>query len=61
MQFFLTNDDGIHAPGLLALAQTMRASGQVSVLAPVRRWTASGQGKTLDRPSGPRIRSWEKR
>jgi 5'-nucleotidase len=50
MHILLTNDDGIHAPGLLALAQAMRAFGQVSVLAPDRNWTASGHVKTLDRP-----------
>jgi len=50
MHILVTNDDGIHAPGLLALAQAMRALGQVSVLAPDRNWTASGHVKTLDRP-----------
>jgi len=46
----VTNDDGINAPGLLALAQEMRPFGQVKVLAPDRNWSASGHVKTLDRP-----------
>lgn len=50
MHILVTNDDGINAPGLLALAQAMRALGSVSVLAPDRNWSASGHVKTLDRP-----------
>ena len=50
MHILVTNDDGIEAPGLLALAQALRPLGQVSVLAPDRNWTASGHTKTLDRP-----------
>jgi 5'-nucleotidase len=50
MHILVTNDDGINAPGLLALAQAMRALGQVTVLAPDRNWTASGHVKTLERP-----------
>ena len=46
----VTNDDGINAPGLLALAQEMRKLGKVTVLAPDRNWSASGHVKTLDRP-----------
>lgn len=50
MHILVTNDDGVHAPGLLALAQEMRSFGEVSVLAPDRNWSASGHVKTLDRP-----------
>lgn len=50
MHILVTNDDGILAPGLLALAQSMRALGKVTVLAPDRNWSASGHVKTLDRP-----------
>jgi 5'-nucleotidase len=46
----VTNDDGITAPGLLALAQAMRKLGKVSVMAPDRNWSASGHVRTLDRP-----------
>jgi 5'-nucleotidase len=50
MHILVTNDDGVLAPGLLALAQEMRPLGEVSVLAPDRNWSASGHVKTLDRP-----------
>jgi 5'-nucleotidase len=50
MHILVTNDDGVTAPGLLALAQEMRKLGNVTVLAPDRNWSASGHVKTLDRP-----------
>ncbi len=50
MHILVTNDDGVHAPGLLALAQEMRALGKVTVFAPDRNWSASGHVKTMDRP-----------
>ena len=50
MHILATNDDGVQAPGLLALAQAMRALGKVTVFAPDRNWSASGHVKTLDRP-----------
>jgi len=46
----VTNDDGVDAPGLLALVQAMQPLGEVSVLAPDRNWSASGHVKTLSRP-----------
>lgn len=50
MHILATNDDGVNAPGLLALASEMRRLGDVTVLAPDRNWSASGHVKTLDRP-----------
>jgi 5'-nucleotidase len=50
MHILVTNDDGVNAPGLLALAQAMRKVGKVSVLAPDRNWSASGHVKTMHRP-----------
>jgi 5'-nucleotidase len=50
MHILVTNDDGINAPGLLALAQEMRRLGEVSVLAPDHNWSASGHVKTMHRP-----------
>ena len=47
MHILVTNDDGVFAPGLLALAQALRTLGKVSVLAPDRNWSASGHVKTL--------------
>src|SRR5512146_2780412 len=45
----VTNDDGVFAPGLLALAQEMRKLGRVSILAPDRNWSGGGHVKTFDR------------
>lgn len=50
MHILVTNDDGVQAPGLLALAQAMRQIAQVTVVAPDRNWSASGHVKTLERP-----------
>ena len=50
MHILVTNDDGVQAPGLLALAQAMRPLGKVTVFAPDRNWSASGHVKTMDRP-----------
>lgn len=50
MHILVTNDDGVTAPGLLALVQAMRALGNVTVVAPDRNWSASGHVKTLHRP-----------
>ena len=45
----VTNDDGVLAPGLLALADEMRKLGKVTILAPDRNWSGGGHVKTLDR------------
>jgi 5'-nucleotidase len=50
MHILVTNDDGVQAPGLLALAQAMRQVADVTVVAPDRNWSASGHVKTLERP-----------
>jgi 5'-nucleotidase len=50
MHLLVTNDDGVLAPGLLALAQAIRSLGTVTVLAPDHNWSASGHVKTLERP-----------
>lgn len=50
MHILVTNDDGVYAPGLLALVQELRKIGNVSVLAPDHNWSASGHVKTLSRP-----------
>jgi 5'-nucleotidase len=50
LHILVTNDDGVLAPGLLALVQAVRPLGTVSILAPDRNWTAGGHVKTLHRP-----------
>jgi 5'-nucleotidase len=46
----LTNDDGVDAPGLLALAEALDDLGRLTVLAPDHNWSASGHVKTMHRP-----------
>lgn len=46
----VTNDDGVTAPGLLALAGELRTLGRVTILAPDQNWSASGHVKTMHRP-----------
>jgi 5'-nucleotidase len=50
MHILVTNDDGVNAPGLLALVRALDGLGKISVVAPDRNWSASGHVKTLDRP-----------
>lgn len=51
-RILLTNDDGVSAPGLLAMAQALRKmeGADVTVLAPDKNWSACGHNKTLGRP-----------
>ncbi len=50
----ITNDDGVHSPGLLALAQELQQFGDVSILAPDRNWSVTGHNKTMHKP----LRVW---
>jgi 5'-nucleotidase len=50
MQVLLTNDDGIHAPGLWALQRAFSARHQVTVVAPDRERSAVSHGITLHQP-----------
>src|SRR2546426_9622171 len=49
----LTNDDGVHAPGLAALERALAELGDVYVLAPEREQSACGHALTLPRPLRP--------
>jgi 5'-nucleotidase len=46
----VTNDDGVHAPGIRALAEALRSVGEVWVVAPDREASACAQSLTLTRP-----------
>ena len=50
MYILVTNDDGINAPGLLALKQALQVLGEVVVVAPDHNWSASGHTKTMYKP-----------
>ncbi|MBX3051052.1 MAG: 5'/3'-nucleotidase SurE [Caldilineaceae bacterium] len=46
----VTNDDGVNASGIQALAAALDAVGTVTVIAPERNWSAAGHPKTLHKP-----------
>jgi 5'-nucleotidase len=50
MHIMVTNDDGIYAPGILALAEALRELGTVTVVAPDRERSAAGHSLTLHAP-----------
>ena len=50
MKILLTNDDGVRAPGLAALAEAMTALGEVFIIAPDREQSAVGHALTLHHP-----------
>jgi 5'-nucleotidase len=50
MKLLLSNDDGIHAPGLQALYQALRSDYELMVIAPDRDKSGVSNCLTLDRP-----------
>jgi len=46
----VTNDDGVHAPGIRALAEVLKPLGDVQVVAPDREVSACSQSLTLKHP-----------
>lgn len=50
MRILLSNDDGIHAPGIRALAKVMAGCGDLYVVAPDRQRSASSHGISLYDP-----------
>lgn len=50
LEIVVTNDDGITAPGIIALAKVAQKLGNVTVIAPDKNWSASGHQKALGRP-----------
>jgi len=67
MHILLTNDDGIHASGLLTLCEVLAGAGhRISVCAPDRERSAASHSATLNMPMHPRevavpraARAWE--
>ena len=56
MNILVSNDDGILAPGISALAEACRAVGQVTVVAPDREQSGTSHSLTLHRPLRPQRR-----
>lgn len=46
----VTNDDGVHSPGIIALFKTMKQLGDAYIVAPDRERSAAGHSLTLHRP-----------
>jgi len=54
MTLLLSNDDGVHAPGLKQLADSLRSAGyEICVAAPDRDRSGASNSLTLDRPLHP--------
>ena len=50
MLILVTNDDGIHSPGIAALTEALSDLGRVVVVAPDRERSAVGHSLTLHSP-----------
>jgi 5'-nucleotidase len=46
----ISNDDGVRAPGLLALADALKAIGDVTIVAPADNQSATGHSLTINDP-----------
>jgi len=46
----VTNDDGVNAPGLLALNRALSEVAKVEVFAPERNWSAASRTRTFHKP-----------
>jgi 5'-nucleotidase len=49
-RILVTNDDGIHSEGIIALAQALERLGEVYVVAPAHEMSAASRSLTLTRP-----------
>lgn len=66
MKILISNDDGIHAAGIKALALAMQELGDVYVIAPERNKSATGHAVTMHTPLrckkidifGDKIKAW---
>ncbi len=50
MQILVSNDDGVHAPGIKCLAQSLADLGTIHVVAPDRDRSAASHSLTLEQP-----------
>lgn len=53
MKILISNDDGVFAPGLIALAKALREIAHVTVVAPESERSGYSSALTLDRPLRP--------
>lgn len=59
MRILVTNDDGVRAPGLVALVHVAREFGEVKIVAPDRERSGCGHSMTLHNPLRLRQVEWE--
>ncbi|MGC8121492.1 5'/3'-nucleotidase SurE [Marinobacter sp. VGCF2001] len=50
MRILLSNDDGVHSPGLVALYEGLKGFGELDVVAPDRDHSGASNALTLNRP-----------
>ena len=50
IRILVTNDDGIHAPGIKALVRAMQPLGEVYVVAPLNEQSGVSQAITMSEP-----------
>jgi 5'-nucleotidase len=50
LKILITNDDGIEAPGIEALAQSLAEIGEITVIAPLKEQSAIGHAITMQLP-----------
>jgi 5'-nucleotidase len=60
VKILLTNDDGIHAPGLKALWRSLNGIADITVIAPADDNSGAGVGITLKNPLRVDAVAWEK-
>ena len=53
MRILISNDDGVYAPGLMALYESLQAIGLCEVVAPIQDMSGASSALTLDRPLYP--------
>jgi 5'-nucleotidase len=49
-RILITNDDGVRAPGILAVAQALKAVGDVTIVAPAGNQSGKGHSITIEDP-----------
>jgi 5'/3'-nucleotidase len=49
-RILITNDDGVRAPGILAVAQALQRVGEITVVAPATNQSGKGHSITIDEP-----------
>ncbi len=50
MKILISNDDGIHAPGIMAMYEAVRDLGEIQVVAPISEMSAVGHAITISNP-----------